>query len=67
MEVISIQGLMEKLQTHEERVIKIQEDVSTQTFFQIKIVLDVPKEVEYFNKTKKEEVGQPQQANLLNE
>ena len=50
---------MEKLQTHEERVIKIQEDVSTQTFFHMKIVLDDPKEVEYLNKTKKEEVRQP--------
>ena len=33
MDFLSIQGLMGKLQAHEERVNKIQKDVSAQTFF----------------------------------
>ena len=47
MDFLSIQGLMGKLQAHEERVNKIQKDVSAQTFFfQNKMVLDIPKEEE---------------------
>jgi hypothetical protein len=33
MDVRSIQGLMRKLQVHEERVNEIQEDMSAQVFF----------------------------------
>jgi hypothetical protein len=33
MDFLSIHGLMGKLQAHEERVNKIQKDVSAQTFF----------------------------------
>jgi hypothetical protein len=45
---------MGKLQAHEERVNKIQEDMGKQPFFQSKMVLDIHKRVEDVDKTKKE-------------
>jgi hypothetical protein len=44
MNFLSIQGLVGKLQAHEERVNKIQEDVGAQTPFSKKMVLDISKE-----------------------
>jgi hypothetical protein len=44
---------MGKLQAHEERVNKIQEDMGKQPFFQSKMVLDIHKRVEDVDKTKK--------------
>jgi hypothetical protein len=58
MDVLSIQGLMGKLQLDKEKVNEIQEDVGAQAFFffQSKMVLDIPNGLENVDKAKEEEV-----------
>lgn len=50
MEVLSIQGLIGKLQAHKEIVNEIKIDMVHKNAFQREIVMDIPKKVEGVNK-----------------